>query len=287
MPPFGVSSGLPPFMPPLPPFMGAFPMPPFGAMPGAMPRAMPGAMPSEEALRSLSDEQLSSLEGMERANVEARIALLRNVQRLLDAAVAQLNQYSTVMATLGPAAGPGFPGFPAPPTGDTPPTNSTTPKPPGLFHSQSSPQISGAAKPLETQASFPFSASSLSPSTTTEGASDSGRDGADATTAVEEIRKLEPSPAESETETEKTARAGDTDKEELKGKESSSFVGHVDSDIRQRRLHRFYSLPVSPPPGQGVLETIGELGQPQASAAATSQQEQQPRTANEDGGDED
>ena len=70
-------------------------------MPGAMPRAMPGAMPSEEALRSLSDEQLSSLEGMERANVEARIALLRNVQRLLDAAVAQLNQYSTVMATLG------------------------------------------------------------------------------------------------------------------------------------------------------------------------------------------
>ena len=70
-----------------------------------MPGTLPGAMPSDEALRSLSDEQLSSLEGMERANVEARIALLRNVQRLLDAAVTQLNQYSAVMAALGSVDG--------------------------------------------------------------------------------------------------------------------------------------------------------------------------------------
>ena len=58
-------------------------------------------MPSEDALRSLSDEELQALEGMERANVEARIALLRNVQKLLDAAVTQLNQYSTIMAAMG------------------------------------------------------------------------------------------------------------------------------------------------------------------------------------------
>lgn len=57
-------------------------------------------MPSGDALRSLSDEELKSLEGMERANVEARIALLRDIQKLLDAAVARLNQYSVVMATL-------------------------------------------------------------------------------------------------------------------------------------------------------------------------------------------
>jgi len=56
---------------------------------------------SEEALRSLSDDELRALEGMERANVEARIALLRNVQKLLDTAVTQLNQYSTVMAAMG------------------------------------------------------------------------------------------------------------------------------------------------------------------------------------------
>lgn len=51
--------------------------------------------------QQLTDEQLRELEGMERSNVEARIALLRNVQQLLDAAVGQLNQYSAVMATLG------------------------------------------------------------------------------------------------------------------------------------------------------------------------------------------
>ena len=50
--------------------------------------------------QGLTDEQLRELEGMERANVEARIALLRNVQQLLDAAVGQLNQYSTIMASL-------------------------------------------------------------------------------------------------------------------------------------------------------------------------------------------
>ena len=56
----------------------------------------------EEAwLRGLTEEELKSLEGMERANVEARIQVLRRVQTLLDAAVMQLNQYSTVMATLG------------------------------------------------------------------------------------------------------------------------------------------------------------------------------------------
>ena len=58
-------------------------------------------MPSGDALKALSDEELKALEGMERANVEARIALLRDVQKLLDAAVTQLNQYSTVMAAIG------------------------------------------------------------------------------------------------------------------------------------------------------------------------------------------
>lgn len=59
-----------------------------------------GGMTSEAAMRQLSDEELRQLEGMERANVEARIAILRNVQALLDAAVSQLNQYSAVMTTL-------------------------------------------------------------------------------------------------------------------------------------------------------------------------------------------
>ena len=51
--------------------------------------------------RDLTDEQLRELEGMERANVEARIALLRNVQQLLDTAVGQLNQYSLIIGSMG------------------------------------------------------------------------------------------------------------------------------------------------------------------------------------------
>jgi len=51
-------------------------------------------------LRSLSDEQLKQLEGMERANVEARIAVLRDVQKLLDSAVLRLNQYTAVMSVI-------------------------------------------------------------------------------------------------------------------------------------------------------------------------------------------
>lgn len=58
-------------------------------------------MPYGDAQRALSDEELKSLEGMERANVEARIAVLRDIQKLLDAAVTRLNQYSTVMAAMG------------------------------------------------------------------------------------------------------------------------------------------------------------------------------------------
>lgn len=51
-------------------------------------------------LQGLTEEQLRDLEGMERANVEARIVLLRNVQQLLDVAVSQLNQYTAVMASM-------------------------------------------------------------------------------------------------------------------------------------------------------------------------------------------
>ena len=54
----------------------------------------------QNMLNGLTDEQLLQLEGMERSNVEARIALLRNIQQLLDAAVTQLNQYSLVTSSL-------------------------------------------------------------------------------------------------------------------------------------------------------------------------------------------
>ena len=48
---------------------------------------------------------------MERANVEARIAVLRDVQKLLDSAVLRLNQYSAVMAVLRWVGGGGVGGI--------------------------------------------------------------------------------------------------------------------------------------------------------------------------------
>lgn len=54
----------------------------------------------QSVLKGLSDDQLKELEGMERANVEARIVLLRNIQQLLDAAVLQMNNYTNIMTSL-------------------------------------------------------------------------------------------------------------------------------------------------------------------------------------------
>jgi len=57
-------------------------------------------MNGSENLRKLSDEELSKMEGQERANIEARLKVLRNVHALLDSAIVQLNQYSQVVTTL-------------------------------------------------------------------------------------------------------------------------------------------------------------------------------------------
>lgn len=40
------------------------------------------------------------MEGSERQHVEARVRVLRNIQTLLDAAVVQMNQYASVVASL-------------------------------------------------------------------------------------------------------------------------------------------------------------------------------------------
>ena len=67
---------------------------------------MPSSLPPQlfmsplENLSTLSEEELRNMEGQERANVEARIKVLRNVHSLLDAAIVQLNQYSQVITTL-------------------------------------------------------------------------------------------------------------------------------------------------------------------------------------------
>ncbi|CAI8037465.1 E3 ubiquitin-protein ligase synoviolin [Geodia barretti] len=90
--------------PPPPPFPPGFPaFTPFSMPPFMMQPPFGGGMGGGGSLAGLTDDQLRSLEGLERANVEARIAVLRNIQRLLDSAVTQMVQYSTVMTNMGNA----------------------------------------------------------------------------------------------------------------------------------------------------------------------------------------
>lgn len=61
-----------------------------------MPFIPPPVSPGVD-LSSMSTEELRNLEGEERQNLEARIALIRNVHMLLDMAVSQLNQYTMMV----------------------------------------------------------------------------------------------------------------------------------------------------------------------------------------------
>jgi len=70
-----------------------FVFPPFPFLPFSAPPPMPP--PNFEGL---SAAELAAMEGQERQAVEARIRCLRNIQVLLDAAVMEMQQYSSVVA---------------------------------------------------------------------------------------------------------------------------------------------------------------------------------------------
>merc|ERR1719376_223199 len=103
------ANGLPPFVapaaagattfPPFPPMPMPVP-PPFGFAPP--PYTVPLPMPPPN-FSGMTDEELSAMEGTERANVEARVKVLRNIQVLLDAAVMEMQQYSSVVSSLTPS----------------------------------------------------------------------------------------------------------------------------------------------------------------------------------------
>ncbi|CAN8008950.1 unnamed protein product, partial [Ixodes pacificus] len=77
-----------------------FLLPPFFPL-STSPAVLPPPPPvPPEGLESLSAEELNAMEGQERDKVAARIRCLRNIQTLLDAAVLQLQQYSTTVASL-------------------------------------------------------------------------------------------------------------------------------------------------------------------------------------------
>ncbi|GAB0091902.1 E3 ubiquitin-protein ligase HRD1 [Sergentomyia squamirostris] len=125
----GVTAGFPSFIPP--PMPGGTPMASFPLM---TPYLVPPP-PMPPSLDTLSDEELIALEGTERRNVEARIKLLRNIQTMLDASVALMNQYSAINAQF-PLGNDFLPTFPAPSTATAAP--STTSKEPEASSSSAS-----------------------------------------------------------------------------------------------------------------------------------------------------
>ncbi|XP_060614194.2 E3 ubiquitin-protein ligase synoviolin [Anolis sagrei] len=136
------STGTVPGFPFPPPWMG-MPFPPlFGFPPMPVP-------PSGFA--GLTEEELQAMEGHERQHLEARLQCLQNIHTLLDAAMLQINQYLTVLATIGtprPAQPPSAP----PPSTSPPKTPSPEPdstEPTTVFQSAES----ASSLPAETEAS--------------------------------------------------------------------------------------------------------------------------------------
>ncbi|XP_054664222.1 E3 ubiquitin-protein ligase synoviolin isoform X1 [Grus americana] len=109
-----VAAGTVPGLPFPPPWMG-MPWPPlFGFPPMPVPPA---------GFAGLTEEELRAMEGHDRQNLEARLQCLQNIHTLLDAAMVQINQYLTVLATIGsprPAAA-------RPPSARETPTEEPTP----------------------------------------------------------------------------------------------------------------------------------------------------------------
>lgn len=67
----------------------------------SLPAAFPPMPVPPAGFAGLTPEELRALEGHERQHLEARLQSLRNIHTLLDAAMLQINQYLTVLASLG------------------------------------------------------------------------------------------------------------------------------------------------------------------------------------------
>lgn len=102
--------------------LGAPPMSPFffPTLPFMAPYTIPPP-PMPQNLDQLTIEELRAMEGHERKNVEERIKLLKNVQTMLNASVALMNQYQLVVASLPPLP------TPPPPTVTIPTPSTSTP----------------------------------------------------------------------------------------------------------------------------------------------------------------
>ncbi|XP_030074324.1 E3 ubiquitin-protein ligase synoviolin isoform X2 [Microcaecilia unicolor] len=139
------TSSIPGFPFPPPWLAMSFP-PPFGFPPMPVPPA---------GFAGLTDEELRAMEGHERQNLEARLQCLQNIHTLLDAAMLQINQYLTVLATIGP------------PHSASTLQPSSTPSPPESISGAVATSSAAEAVPLTTSPP-PLTDSSTSEQTVTE-----------------------------------------------------------------------------------------------------------------------
>ena len=181
----------------------------------------------------------------------------------------------THIHTHRPAAGPGCPGFSAPPgttkpaEANVPATNdsdSVPPQPAGLFGSSGS-----ASRPLlDPQNSFTFSAAELNANDSTEKKEDSEQ-------------SLGASSNETDTSGIQFTIGGEDEvKRKLSVEEPETSVGHVDVEVRQRRLQRFYSLPVTSGITTAMQEKLLETAEGQGQDQQPDSQQSHNRTATEE-----
>ncbi|EQB77737.1 E3 ubiquitin-protein ligase synoviolin [Camelus ferus] len=117
--------------------------PPWMGMPLPPPFAFPPMPVPPAGFAGLTPEELRALEGHERQHLEARLQSLRNIHTLLDAAMLQINQYLTVLASLGPPR----PATSANPTEETAPTAATAASSTSIPNSEATTPSPGASPP--------------------------------------------------------------------------------------------------------------------------------------------
>ena len=187
-----------PTFPPPPPFF----MPPF---------SIPPPMPPQD-FSGLTEDELKAMEGHERANVEARIKCLRNIQVLLDAAVMEMQQYSSVVGQLDM-------------TTRTRPTGTT---------SSSSSSVTSTTSVVSSNTSATISAASVSNDNVKKPALPTAETGARPKVKLDE-KKNQP------TETSPEALATNTEEVKNDIVETTNAENNDDeqNEIRKRRLEKF------------------------------------------------
>ncbi|KAG0725694.1 E3 ubiquitin-protein ligase synoviolin B [Chionoecetes opilio] len=130
--------------------MAGMPTPPLGMMPPFFP-FLPFNIPPPRPppnFSAMTEDEVRRMEGSERQHVEARVRVLRNIQTLLDAAVVQMNQYASVVASLDMTTSEASTSRTCP--SSPPTTEQTQPTPSGETDATTNTEASASPTPPDT-----------------------------------------------------------------------------------------------------------------------------------------